>query len=94
MDLNTDHVKTCTHFGHIYSSVIVQRCPHRESVRVHAQAWQDDDAGDPILLFTVAEEFGPFDSHSFIIEAVGHMASQACSIALSADVHPNASLNM
>lgn len=90
MDLNTDHVKTCTHFGHIYASVIVQRCPHRESVRVHAQAWRDDDLGDPHTLFQVATEFGPFDSHDYVIEAVGHMAAQAAQMALEADVHPNA----
>lgn len=85
MDLPTDHVNTCTYYGHIYANLIVQRCPHRESYSAHAQAWQDDLDEHPTVLEEHQEIFGPFDDHAYIIRRCSEMVRDVVAAAMAAD---------
>lgn len=62
MSAQHDSVNPCTTLGHIYTSLMVIRCPHLESYSVSVRTWSDNDVDDTEIVFEAAIEFGPFDS--------------------------------
>lgn len=70
-------VKTCAAVGHVYSSVVVIRCQHRESYTVAASAWRDTPDGYTHVLWDSSEEFGPFDDLNFIATRIGALMREA-----------------
>lgn len=62
MKTEHDHVKPCTTLGHLYSSLLVTRCPHLEAYTVTLSIWRDTDRDEPMVIHQEDIEFGPFDS--------------------------------
>lgn len=75
-----DEVNTCPVLGHLYSSVLTMRCPHREGFTVGARVWRDTDDGDTVVLWEDTATFGPFDDHEYIAKRVGYLAEFAAAV--------------
>lgn len=74
-----DPVNPCTTLGHVYSTVLVVRCPSIERYSVVARCWIDNDRDEPDLLFEQSIEFGPFDDEEHIRETVRVIVGAAMS---------------
>lgn len=82
-------VNTCSHFGHIYASALVVRCPHLERIDVTTATWMDHDAGDPIELYREIISYGPFDQQEEIMQWSGWAFERAVRVAQITAPHPN-----
>lgn len=78
MSHSYDQVKDCFILGHLYSSVVLLRCPHREGYSVTARVWRDNDTEEPTVIWEADREFGPFDSLEHIEQEVGTLSALAC----------------
>jgi len=90
MTMPTHEVNTCSHFGHIYASALVVRCPHLERLDVRTATWMDLDVGDPLELYQELISYGPFDDPSDIMQWSGWAFERAVRAAQIAQPHPNA----
>lgn len=80
MSHSPDEVNTCPILGHLYSSVLTMRCPHREGYTVVASVWRDTDDGDTVTLWSDEAQFGPFDDLDYIAKRVGHLSEFAAAV--------------
>jgi len=81
-------VNTCTHFGHIYASALVIRCPHLERLDVTTATWMDNDVSDPIELYRELVSFGPFDAPADVMQWSGWALERAVRVAQITEPHP------
>lgn len=84
---NLDHQSPsyCAQMGHLYTSVLVIRCPHLEGYSVRVRTFQDTDGGDTVIWFERETEFGPFDELGYIASAIG--ADVAAAIEVLRQIH-------
>lgn len=70
--MNTAHdpVNPCTTLGHVYSMVLVTRCPHLEAHHVRVRVWYDTGTDDAHTVWEREISFGPFDSWAWVEERV------------------------
>ena len=80
MSHSFEEVNSCPVLGHLYSSVLTMRCPHREGFTVRACVWRDTDDGDTVMLWEDFAAFGPFDDHDFITKRIGDLSEFAASL--------------
>ena len=83
MSHSPEDVKDCPILGHLYSSTLTLRCPHREGYTVRASVWRDTEDGDTVLLWSDEAQFGPFDEADYIAKRVGYLAEFAAAVLTS-----------
>ncbi len=65
--------EACRHMGHAYATVAVMRCPHLESYTASVSVFCDHLDGETRNYLAEELEFGPFDSHQDIANAVSDL---------------------